>query len=222
MIHQISINESLNDPQVLALTAQWLVVSKPSGWLTIPGRNPERNPPQILSEWAVKNYSPIWVVHRLDRETSGVVLFARTEESHRLANSWFQDRRVKKIYSCLASGIPLTPVFKVNEPVNGVHAITQVEVKECFQQSFLGKVLPRTGRRHQIRIHLSNRGHPILGDSMYRGLKQVSLGTSSLSVSRVALHAASLELPGGEVFEAPLPEDFCSWLDQLRKDGRSV
>jgi 23S rRNA-/tRNA-specific pseudouridylate synthase len=72
-----------------------------------------------------------------------------------------------------------------------------------------------TGRTHQIRIHLSGAGHPILGDTQYQGPR--TLGT--LTIPRVALHALRLELPGGEVFESPWPEDFASWVEALRGGG---
>jgi len=210
-------------PEVLALTPRWLVVSKPPGMLTIPGR---KSPIEssVLLDWAREHYSPIWVVHRLDRETSGVVLFARTAEDHQQANSWFQQRQTKKVYHCLASGIPTAPVFKVSTPIEGAPSTTQVEVKESYQEGFLARVLPRTGRRHQIRIHLSESGYPIWGDPLYRGLREVPMvsGSSSLSIPRVALHASSLELPTGEVFEASFPQDFESWLGRLRKEGHRV
>src|SRR5690348_8643168 len=99
-------------PTVLKLSSQWLVLAKPAGWLTIPGRPApmEAGPmastatatkeDQILSEWAAREHGPVWTVHRLDRETSGVVLFARSAESHRQANEWFRKRLVKKTYYC--------------------------------------------------------------------------------------------------------------------------
>ena len=208
------------------MTPEWLVIAKPAGWLTIPDRH-SSNPlakirPQVLSDWAKQQASEIWVVHRLDRETSGVVLFGRTQKAHQQANLWFQSRKVKKVYQCLASGIPNTPVLKINTKIKGFAALTQVEVKESYQEGFLAQVLPRTGRRHQIRIHLAFQGFPLWGDSTYRGLSKIALKSKELTVSRVALHAASLELPTGERFEAGLPEDFKSWLNSLRVEGQRV
>ncbi|MEO5968767.1 MAG: RNA pseudouridine synthase [Bdellovibrionia bacterium] len=212
-------------PEIISETAQWLVLSKPSGWLTIPGRDSSRpgiTPAPVLSEWAKQKFPTLFVVHRLDRETSGVVLFARTAEDHQQANLWFQNRKVKKIYHCLAQGQPPTPVLKINLPIAGASSITQVEVKESYPQGFLAQVLPRTGRRHQIRIHLSKNGFPILGDTLYGGPKEISLSAGTLSIPRVALHASSLELPGGETFKAALPPDFAFWLVQLRKESKNV
>lgn len=148
-------------PEIISQTSQWLVVSKPSGWLTIPGRDSQKMgiaPAPVLSEWAKQNFPSIFVVHRLDRETSGIVLFALTPEDHKQANLWFQNRKIKKIYHCLAQGRPSAPILKINFPIAGAPSMTQVEVKERYEEGFLAQVVPRTGRRHQIRIHLSNHG----------------------------------------------------------------
>jgi len=212
-------------PEIIAETPQWLVVSKPPGWLTIPGRDSQRpgvGPAPVLLEWARQKHPSLFVVHRLDRETSGVVLFARTEGDHRQANLWFQNRKVKKIYHCLAQGHPITPILKINLPIAGASSITQVEVKASYQEGFLAQVLPRSGRRHQIRIHLSQQGFPIWGDTLYGGPRSITLGMTALTIPRVALHASSLELPGGEIFKAGYSPDFIFWLAQLRKEGHRV
>lgn len=206
-------------PTLLAETPQWIVVSKPAGWLTIAGRSIQDSPP-ILLDWVKKTYTSAWVVHRLDRETSGVVLFARTAHDHALANRWFEKRETKKIYNCLCSGLPTAPVLKIQSPVAGAPSLTQVEVKEKYQEGFFAQVTPKTGRRHQIRIHLSERGYPIWGDETYGGKRTISLASQDLRIARVALHASQLVLPTGEKFEAEFPEDFKTWLDHLRKEGR--
>jgi 23S rRNA pseudouridine1911/1915/1917 synthase len=203
-------------PEVLALTPQWLAVSKPSGWLTIPGRGVDSFP--ILSEWAKEHYSSIWVIHRLDRDTSGVVLFARSAQDHQLANQWFQTRITKKIYHCLAAGQPAQPIIKLQAPIEGAPSLTQVEVKEKFDHCFFAQILLKTGRRHQIRIHLSQKGYPLLGDVQYSGPTQIQGSSSVIAIPRVALHASILELPSGETFKAPLPKDFQEWLELLRKE----
>ena len=105
-------------PHVLAHTAEWLVVSKPAGMLTIPATpseaplEPDDKPGQDLWSWAREHYSPVWVTHRLDRETSGVVLLARTEQDHRRASLWFQERKIKKQYFCLSVGVPAAPFLR--------------------------------------------------------------------------------------------------------------
>jgi 23S rRNA-/tRNA-specific pseudouridylate synthase len=95
---------------------------------------------------------------------------------------------------------------------------TQVELRETYgDRACLLRVMPLTGRRHQIRIHLSEQGYPLLGDSQYGGpAEQVLPKGALLRVGRVALHAAKLELPTREVFEAAWPADFREWVEQLR------
>lgn len=198
--------------EIIAKTDRWLVVSKPAGWLTIAGRGNAR---PVLLEWGEEVLGEkLWVVHRIDLETSGVVLFARNAESHRLANQWFEKHEVRKSYEFLAQGKPSAPIFKVSDAIEGKASVTQFEVKERFGEVFLGRATPLSGRRHQIRIHLSKKGHPILGDTEYGGSRTTQ--NPHLLIDRVALHAAKLELPGGERFEAAWPEDFQRWITTLR------
>jgi len=208
-------------PSLLFENHNWWVVSKPSGWLCIPGRTSHQgSAPPVLVEWLrTTKSSPVWVTHRIDRETSGIVLFAKTQEAHAQANAWFQQRKVKKVYRCLAVGRLGFPLLKINEPIEGAPSSTQVECVEQYSQGFLARVYPRTGRRHQIRIHMARQGFALLGDSLYGGPKELRLKDQSiLTIQRVALHASSLELPTGERFECTDPEDFIQWMDTLRKD----
>jgi len=189
----------LCEPLILADTKSWIVVNKPSGWLSIAGRGQPGVP--VLVDWLEQRWEGIWVVHRLDIETSGVMLFARSAEAHRLANNWFSSHEVRKVYEFLASGEPRSPTFIIKDEIAGKRACTQVEVLERFgKERFLGRALPVTGRRHQIRLHLARQGLPLLGDIQYGG--------DPRGVGRVALHAASLRLPSGEEFRASWPEDF--------------
>lgn len=203
--------------RIIAETPEWFVVNKPAGWLTIPGRGHAEAP--VLLDWARALQPEAMVVHRLDLQTSGVVLFALGAEAHRKANQWFSHRETKKNYLLLASGIPSAPILKITQPIEGTPATTQVEVKESYNEGFLGLARPVTGRRHQIRIHLKSKGHPLWGDAQYGGLKEIPFPSSILNVPRVALHASQLELPSGEKFEAPVPEDFSGWLSELRRRG---
>ena len=218
-------------PQIIARTDRWLVVNKPAGWLTIPPSRPSADsskaPEPILSSWALEDErahggSKVWVVHRIDRETSGVVLFARTAEAHREANGWFENHKVRKAYDCLAVGEASMPVLTIRKPIEGAPSITQVEVVDAWREGFLARVAPRSGRRHQIRIHLAGEGHPLWGDTRYGGPRAVRVGGQDLAVGRVALHAARLELPSGESFIAPWPADFQAWVDRLGEVGTHV
>ncbi len=201
------------EPQIVHTSEDWLVIDKPAGWLSIPGRSEA----PVLSQWLEAKFGQIWIVHRLDRETSGAILFARNAMAHKKAGLWFQKHEVKKVYHCIAQGRPMLPVLKIKSPIEGAPSLTQVEVKEKFEQAFLAQVRLHTGRRHQIRIHLSSVGYPLYGDPLYQGSKVLELSThAQLEVNRVALHASRLELPSGEKFDIPLPEDFLFWLNALR------
>lgn len=209
-------------PYLISQTPQWLVLFKPGGWLTIPGREVEKagSPASpILVKWARENYGDVWTVHRLDRETSGLVMFARTPEDHRTANLWFQKHQIKKAYDCLAVGRPKAPVFKIQEPIEGTSCVTQVEVKDSYQEGFLARVIPVSGKRHQIRIHLARQDHALWGDQKYGGPTQVIIKGQVLNITRVALHASRLQLPDGQVFGAEWPQDFELWAERLQADG---
>lgn len=194
----------------------WVAVTKPAGWLTIDGsraQTAQTEPRPVLKSWLEDQLAQkIWVVHRIDLQTSGIVLFALNADAHRQASVWFEKHQVRKAYDFLAQGEPRLPVMKVDKPIEGARSVTQLEVKERFTACFLDRAIPHSGRRHQIRIHLADLKHPILGDTQYGG--KAALG--ELTIQRVALHAARLELPDGQKFEAPWPEDFQSWVTQLR------
>lgn len=218
----IAIPAALPDfPRIISQSASWVVVDKPSGWLTIPGRD-RAQAEKVLVNWLERELGcPSWVVHRIDRETSGIVLFARNARAHQKASLWFQRHQVKKQYDLLASGQPGTPILRIRGPIEGAPSVTQIERRESFGHCFLARATPLTGRRHQIRIHLASLGHPLLGDSRYQGPREVVIGARTLVIGRVALHAARLELPGHEAFEAPWPPDFQSWVEALRFGGKT-
>ena len=208
-------------PKLIAETPDFWVVDKPAGWLTKapdharPGRAAE----PVLHQWLSRDRSAkAWVIHRLDRETSGLVLFARSADAHRRACLWFEKRQAKKLYDCLASGTAGAPVLRFDAPIEGKRCLTQVECVKQGPTAFLGRVRLETGRRHQIRIHLSRAGHPLLGDSRYGGPSDWSpaAGAPAMRVGRVALHARRLELPeGAGAWESPWPRDFALWAERI-------
>ena len=180
------------------------------------------------------------IVHRLDKDTSGVMVIAKHDDAHRqLTANWNSDR-VRKEYLALVYGTPATERGTVEAPIgrdprdrkkmavvaDGRHAVTEYEVAERLRYASLVRCRLRTGRTHQIRVHMKHLGHPIVGDPLYsgpqwRGIpdKRIQKGLSSLQ--RQMLHAARItfEHPRtGEVvvFEAPIPEDFRAVLELLR------
>lgn len=196
-----------------------LVVDKPAGLLTlVDGWNPEA---PYLAGMLKAVYPALWVVHRLDRETSGVMVFARTADAHRNLNRQFELHTVGKVYHALVSRAPdweeksvklaLRPNGDrrhrtVVDTRRGKRAHTDLRVLRRSEAYTLIEAVPHTGRTHQVRAHLAAIGLPILGDELYRG-------EATEGISRAALHARSLRLAhpdhGGEmVFEAAYPQDF--------------
>jgi len=171
------------------------------------------------------------VVHRLDRDTSGLILLAKNDAAHHKLQNQFRDRQVRKVYLALVDGRPPTPTGRIEAPIGrntshrqlmtiveaakGREAVTEYRTLETFPQHTLLEAHPLTGRTHQIRLHLKFIGCPVTGDTVY-GKKH-----ATLPIARHFLHAASLTitLPGEtapRTFEAPLPADLQAVLEALR------
>ncbi len=192
-------------PRILFENEDFVAVDKPAGWLSVPARHPSPSD-QVVSDWLKQ--SPLgsaYMIHRLDRFTSGVMLVARNPESHRQGCLWFQNRVAKKIYQFIASPVPSRPAVQIRTPVDGKPAQTLFEVIESASGAFLGRATPLTGRFHQIREHAAEAGFPILGDKSFGGSPS----------ERVCLHAFSLETPVGR-FEAPLAPDLVTLWEKLK------
>jgi len=166
------------------------------------------------------------IVHRLDKDTSGVLIVAKHDEAHRrLAVLWNTDA-IKKEYLALVYGTPDPAKGTIDAPIGrdlrdrkrmavvagGRRAITDYEVIERLRYASLVRCTLRTGRTHQIRVHMKKIGHPIVGDPVYsgpqwRGIPDKRMQRTLASIERQMLHAAKITVEG-RVFEAPLPEDF--------------
>ena len=174
------------------------------------------------------------IVHRLDKDTSGVVLIAKNEIAHRVLANQFKNRKVKKTYLALvrgivksASGVIETSIgrHKTNRKKmtatmdQGRQAETRYEVIETLGHFSYLRLFPKTGRTHQIRVHLASIHHPVLGDSLYGG----NIAEPYLKIPRQALHAYRVEInhPLNKqplVFEAPVPPDINNYLAKYRQN----
>lgn len=201
-----------------------LVVNKPEGLASIPEREPTRASVRTLLE--AEGRGPIYVVHRLDKEVSGVLVFAKSAAVHRELNRQFEERLVRKIYLALVHGEVVPHGGLIERPlrafgsgrmgvddVRGKPSATAYRVLQRLQGYTLLNVFPLTGRRHQIRVHLYSIGHPVVGDLRY-GDRAVSR-----QFPRLMLHAQGIEfaLPSGErvAVEAPVPASFRAVLEAL-------
>lgn len=201
-------------PEILFENSDYLALNKPAGWFSIPAREPNTQD-LVLTEW-IKNihHSEAWVIHRLDRYTSGIILFAKNQKAQKEGNLWFQNREIKKTYHFLASPPPRIPALQIREPVEGKPAQTLFEVIQKSETAFFGKATPLTGRFHQIRAHAAAGGFPILGDEKFGGKTSLLHGDTVITFPRFCLHAFELELPFG-TFQAPLAKDLVELKQKL-------
>jgi len=218
---------------VLHEDAALLAIAKPAGVPVIPGRV-EGGPTALRQQLEQARGEPLWVVHRIDQDTSGVVVFARSAAAHRTLCAAFEHRTVAKTY--LAFGFGDLPGERSVElalhearrgkarpaapgEAGGKAATTHLRGLARWRVGdavvTLVEARPVTGRHHQIRVHLRALEAPIVADPLYgkRTLRGALDGAPPL---RLALHAARLELPGYPPIEAPLPDDLVAlraWLD---------
>lgn len=182
------------------------------------------------------------IVHRLDKDTSGIMLIPKTQEYFLYLKKLFQEHKIKKTYLAIVFGIPKEKSGIIKKPIGikegtikrSVHskkqakeAITEYKVLKTFEFPHksaiwsLLEVIPRTGRTHQIRIHLSSIGHPILGDALYGSKLSTSL-SRELRINRQMLHALSMEFEierGRKILaEAEPPSDFTTIFTATKND----
>jgi 23S rRNA pseudouridine1911/1915/1917 synthase len=181
------------------------------------------------------------IVHRLDRMTSGLVIVAKNDAALRELSSQFKNREVRKTYLALVHGRVQAESGEIERPVgrdprrrirmrtSGLgsrEALTQYQVRRRFPHFTLLEAHPRTGRTHQIRVHLSSVGHPVVGDTLYGAPSRLPAGVldhaqDEKTLARTFLHAAAIRFrhprSGEELaFEVPLPAELQHFLDRLQ------
>ncbi len=233
------------DLPVVFVDDHLIAIDKPAGVLT--HRNGAGSDASV-ADWAEARFGPLpsihgedrpGVAHRLDRETSGLLLLGRTSEALEGLKRAFHARAVKKTYVAIVHGSPRFATQWIETPLGrsarsrdrisivaqgeGRPASTYYEVRERFDGFALLDVLPKTGRTHQVRVHLASVGTPLVGEKLYLPRKggPWQLPEGAPPMTRQALHAAELEFAHpvtGEPLKlaAPLPKDMSDWLDWLR------
>jgi 23S rRNA pseudouridine955/2504/2580 synthase/23S rRNA pseudouridine1911/1915/1917 synthase len=217
-----------------------LIANKPSGIAAIPERNGAREK-SFLGQLE-KSCGQLFVVHRIDKQTSGAICFAKNESTHRALNILFETRAVTKEYLAVVKGKMLQTEGIINEPIaenparpgtmkiyaKGKEALTTYEVEENFRHAALLRVKIHTGRMHQIRVHLKSIGYPLLIDEIYADTKTFFISSvirnykrneeheERPTMSRLTLHAASLG------FEHPVTQQKLQLEAPLPKDFETL
>lgn len=222
-----------------------LAVNKPSGMLSAPDRyDPDA---RAVSRELGMERGRLWPVHRLDEDTSGVLLFARDEDTQRALSALFEEREVESAYHAVLNGRPswteTSCDFSLTQDGDRMHrtiidgagkpSATDFKVLGCHSKMAIVEARPRTNRVHQVRVHLAAIGYPVACDPLYGDGKPVFLSKIKRRwkgddakerplISRTAIHASSIRFvhpsTGATVLiEAPYPKDFKALVVQLRK-----
>ena len=216
---------------IIAETNDWIALNKPSGLLSIPDREGKDI---SLKKMLIEKYDNIFTVHRLDKGTSGLIVFAKNEEAHKHLSRQFEEKQTEKIYCGLVLGSPTDKKGTIDVPIaehpakkglmtvhrNGKESLTDFEVLEDFKIFSWIQFRIHTGRTHQIRVHAKHIGHPVVCDELYGDGNPVLL--SSLKhkfklskneleerplLHRLALHAKNLNFTNtnGELIKLEAP-----------------
>jgi 23S rRNA pseudouridine1911/1915/1917 synthase len=235
---------ALVEPKIVAETADWAVIEKPPGLLVHPAPNQQTD---TLVDFLLKQWPKIkkvgdaperpGIVHRLDREASGLMVIAKTQKAFKSLKSQFQEHTIGKSYLTLVHGKVSRDTDRILTPIGRVsgmgrmaarvqakpddkEARSEYDVLERFPHATLVRVKTETGRMHQVRVHMKSIGHPLVGDSLYAAghKSSPSLG----KCPRLFLHAETLAFDDPatgkrQEFQAKLPKDLNDFLHELQK-----
>ncbi len=218
--------------EVIYENSDVMIINKPAGMLT--HSKGDFNPEYTVSDYAIEHGAKdtaslrAGIVHRLDRQTSGVMVIARTSQAALYLQKQFAHRTVQKYYLAMVEGRMTEEEIEIDIPISrnphnpktfapakdGKQAVTRMQCIRSLPKYSLVLAMPHTGRTHQIRVHLQHIGHPIIGDSAYGS-------THSLEGGRFMLHAFALmlSLPDTsekQTFFASLPDDMTSYIDETQ------
>jgi 23S rRNA pseudouridine955/2504/2580 synthase/23S rRNA pseudouridine1911/1915/1917 synthase len=215
-------------PEIIFENDHFIIINKPPGLLSIPDREGKET---SLKQLLQQKYGEIFTVHRLDRDTSGIILFAKDEETHKYLAQLFESRNIQKYYRAVLLGTPAEPNGSIDAPIsehpvhkglmvvhrNGKASLTDYEVIESHRSYSLVEFLLHTGRTHQIRVHAKNIGHPVAVDELYGDGKPVLLSSIKKKyklsrhdeeekpmIDRLALHSYRLSFTDAEGNELDL------------------
>ncbi len=213
---------------IIAETENYVAINKPAGMLSIPDR--EQSQPS-LKDMLLQKYGSIFTVHRLDRDTSGVIIFAKNEATHKYLSQLFEERKTEKYYAGIVHGMPMNTTGTIDAPISehplqkglmvvhrkGKPSVTDYEVMEAYKPYSLVQFQIHTGRTHQIRVHSKNIGHPIACDELYGDGKPILLSAIKKKfklskkeeeerpmLNRLALHSYRLKFTDTEGTEIEL------------------
>lgn len=249
IIDEFEYDEPVSDPRkrgpqigkisIIEETVDWVAINKPAFVPSLPERG--KFTATSVQEWAKKKWPDAILCHRIDRETSGVLLIAKNPETHRHFSIQFEKRKVHKIYHAIVNGQLHFNDLTIDLPIwaeqlgkiridrkIGKPAQTRFKYLTIFKHFTLMECEPRTGRLHQIRVHLQSQNACIAGDTLYGSdipqlswIKRKMHGTDSPLIQRFALHAKYLQIEGPNsvklMLEAPYPKDMEVMLKLLNK-----
>ena len=230
--------------EIIKEEKEYLIINKPSNLIMHPGAGSHKGTLAngLLFRYPeLKNIPRAGIVHRLDKDTSGIILVAKTEKFRNYFVQLLQERRVEKNYKAIVVG-KIIGSFEINEPIgrdannrtkmsvrsDGKEAYSFVRLEESYQNYSLLNISIKTGRTHQIRVHLSSKKLPIIGDKTYNASKHIAKDTPSVLVDvirnfpRQALHSSQLSFEDPNTnemlsFNATMHEDMKNLIDCFKK-----